>query len=150
MNICMVTVNVYITILLIFSLTSTLISLSSPTYFQHRLTTTQSPPLQPITTHDIPITKSTKSKEKSIQTQNQTFNGKLNNLESKIKLSTKNPSTQTQTQIEAAVTTTMESLLQPLERRETSAWELQQRKRSKNKKWREKTVEVERRCDFVR
>ena len=146
----MVTVNVYITILLIFSLTSTLISLSSPTYSQHRLTTTQSPPLQPITTHDIPITKSTKSKEKSIQTQNQTFNGKLNNLESKIKLSTKNPSTQTQTQIEAAVTTTMESLLQPLERRETSAWELQQRKRSKNKKWREKTVEVERRCDFVR
>ena len=121
MNICMVTVNVYITILLIFSLTSTLISLSSPTYSQHRLTTTQSPPLQPITTHDIPITKSTKSKEKSIQTQNQTFNGKLNNLESKIKLSTKNPSTQTQTQIEAAVTTTMESLLQPLERRETSA-----------------------------
>ena len=103
-----------------------------------------------ITTHDIPITKSTKSKEKSIQTQNQTFNGKLNNLESKIKLSTKNPSTQTQTQIEAAVPTTMESLLQPLERRETSAWELQQRKRSKNKKWREKTVEVERRCDFVR
>ena len=121
MNICMVTVNVYITILLIFSLTSTLINLSSPTYSQHRLTITQSPPLQPITTHDIPITKSTKSKEKSIQTQNQTFNGKLNNLEPKIKLSTKNPSTQTQTQIEAAVTTAMESLLQPLERRETSA-----------------------------
>ena len=77
------------------------------------------------TTHDISITKSTKniekSNQKSIQTQNQTFNGKLNNLEPKIKLSTKNPSTQTQTQIEATVTTAMESLLQPLERRETSA-----------------------------
>ena len=121
----MVTVDVYITILLIFSLTFALISLSSPTYSQHRLTTTQSPPPQPITTHDIPITKSTKNKEKlnqkSIQTQNQTVNGKLINLEPKIKLSTKNPSTQTQTQIEAAVTTAMESLLQPLERRETSA-----------------------------
>ena len=52
-------------------------------------------PSQLITTHDIPITKSTKSKGKSNQTQNQTFNGKLNNLEPKIKLSTKNPSTQT-------------------------------------------------------
>ena len=108
----------------------------------HSITTT--------TTHHNPRYSNHKSKEKSIQTQNQTFNGKLNNLEPKIKLSTNNPSTQTQTQIEAAITTAMESLLQPLERRETSAWELQQRKRSKNKKWREKTVEVERRCDFVR
>ena len=71
-------------------------------------------PSQLITTHSIPITKSTKNKgksnQKSIQTQNQTFNGKLNNLEPKIKISTKNPSTQTQ--IEAAVVTTaMESLL---------------------------------------
>ena len=103
------------------------------------LTQKQSKPTgKPITTHDIPITKSTKNKEKSnqksIQTQNQTFNGKLNNLEPKIKLSTKNPSTQTQTQIEAAVTTAMESLLLPLEKRETSAKQLRQRKRSKNKK----------------
>ena len=55
---------------------------------QHRLTTTQSPPPQPIQTHDIPITKSTKNKEKSnqesnlqwktqqLRTQNQTFNKK--------------------------------------------------------------------------
>ena len=73
-------------------------------------------PSQLITTHSIPITKSTKNKgklnQKSIQTQNQTFNGKLNNLEPKIKISTKNPSTQPQ--IEAAVVTTaMESLLLP-------------------------------------
>ena len=95
-------------------------------------------PSQLITTHDIPITKSTKNKEKSnqksIQTQNQTFNGKLNNLEPKIKLSTKKPSTQTQTQIEAVVITALESLLLPLEKRETSARQLRQRKRSKNKK----------------
>ena len=138
------------------SLSSTLFNLSSLTYSQHCLTTTQSPPPQPIITHDIPITKSTKNKEKlnqkSIQTQNQTVNGKLINLEPKIKLSTKNPSTQTQTQIEAAITTAMdrlllsllmENLLLPLEKRETSAWKLRQRKRSKN-------VEVERRFDFVR
>ena len=135
MHICTVTVDVYITILLIFSLTSALFSLSSPIHSQHRLTTTQSPPPQPITTHDIPITKSTKKqkqklKQKSIQTQNQTFNGKLNNLEPKIKLSKKNPSTQTQTQVEVVVTTAMESLLLsllveslllPLEKREISA-----------------------------
>ena len=44
--------------------------------------------------------------------ENQTFNRKLNNIEPKIKISTKNPLTQTQ--IEAAVVTTaMESLLLP-------------------------------------
>ena len=75
------------------SLLSTLFNLSSLTYSQHCLTTTQSPPPQPIITHDIPITKSTKNKEKSnqksIQTQNQTFNRKLNNLEPKIKFQQK-------------------------------------------------------------
>ena len=71
------------------SLSSTLFNLSSLTYSQHCLTTTQSPPPQPIITHDIPITKSTKNKEKSNQTQNQTFNGKLNNLEPKIKFQQK-------------------------------------------------------------
>ena len=44
-------------------------------------------PSQLITTHDIPITKSTKNKGKSNPKSN--LNGKLNNLEPKIKLSTK-------------------------------------------------------------
>ena len=66
-----------------------------PQFAANSPNTIQSPPPQFITIHDIPITKSTKNKgksnQKSIQTQNQTFNGKLNNLEPKIKLSTKKP-----------------------------------------------------------
>ena len=137
---------------------------------QHCPTTTQSPLPQPITTHHNPWysnhkinQKQRKIKPKINLNPKQTFNGKLNNLEPKIKLSTKNPSTQTQ--IEAAVvTTTMESLLLLCswracychERGEKQVLEShskgKDKKKNKKKKWREKTVgeEVEKRCDFVR
>ena len=131
------------------SLSSTLFNLSSLTYSQHCLTTTQSPPPQPIITHDIPITKSTKNKEKSNQTQNQTFNGKLNNLEPKIKFQQKTHQHKPKLKLK---------LLSPLHGELAATikeeWNKCLRAKTKEKiqkkKWREKTMEVERRCDFVR
>ena len=102
--------------------------------------------------------KQRKIKPKSIQTQNQTFNGKLNNLEPKIKFQQKTHQHKPKLKLK---------LLSPLHgelvaffaRGELAAtireeWNKCLRAKTKEKiqkkKWREKTMEVERRCDFVR
>ena len=79
--------------ILLISLFLSLLCLCSSQFAANPTNTVQPPlnhhhhnPSQLITTHAIPITKTKES-----QTQNQTFNGKLDNLEPKIKLSTKIP-----------------------------------------------------------